>query len=230
MFREPNYYLENATDLCWGKGKLDQERLQILKKFIKGKKILDVGCGVGVYVDYLSKLGFEAVGVDFVSEFIVKALKNQQGTFLVAAADKLPFKNKSFDTVLLFNILEHGDDKKILAEAKRVAKGRIIVIVPKVVDQSLADTGVIYRHYLDKSHQREYSIQDLKFLARKVGLKIELIKKTQLLPNFAVFAALFKGPTIIYKVIGKLIFLPFLRRDYSTEILAIFDKISKVGQ
>lgn len=230
MIRDTNYYLDNAVKLSWGEGKLDKERVQILKTFIKGKKILDVGCGLGVYVDYLTGQGIEAVGVDFVPEFIEEARKNQQGTFQVASADKLPFRKDSFDTVLLFDILEHGDDLKILLEAKRVARQRLIVVVPKVVDQSLADSGVIFRHYLDKSHLREYEVQDLKVLAKKVGLKINHIEEVQLLPNFAVFATLFKGSTaslfinLFYKAIGKIIFLPFLRRDYFTEILAVFDK------
>lgn len=230
MIRDTNYYLDNAVNLSWGEGKLDKERLQILKTFIKGKKILDVGCGFGVYVDYLTRQGIETIGVDFVPEFIEEARKNQQGTFLVAPADSLPFKKDSFDTVLLFDILEHGDDLKILAEAKRVARQRLIVVVPRVVDQSLSDSGVIFRHYMDKSHLREYEVQDLRVLAKKVGLKIKHLKKIQLLPNFAIFASLFRGSTasllinLFYKAMGKIVFMPFLRRDYFTEVLAVFDK------
>ncbi len=226
MIRDKRYYLNNAKNLSWGEGKLDKERLAILKTLIKGKKILDVGCGFGVYVDYLTKQGFEAVGVDFVSEFIKTARKNQQGRFITSSANSLPFENNSFDTVLLFDILEHGDDLKILTEAKRVAKQRIIAIVPRIVDRSLSDSGVIFRHYLDKSHLREYEMQDLKSLANKAGLTINNLKQIQLLPNFAIFAALFKNVSlnIFYKILGKIIFPPFLRKDYFTEILAVFDK------
>ena len=49
--KNQNYYQENAKSLVWGEVKLDSERLEIIHKFTKGKRVLDVGCGMGVYVD-----------------------------------------------------------------------------------------------------------------------------------------------------------------------------------
>jgi len=226
--KNQNYYQENAKSLGWGEGKLDSERLEIIHKFTKGKRILDVGCGMGVYVDYLSRNGFEATGVDFVPEFIESA-KTGQGTFVKATADKLPFKDQSFEIVLLFDIIEHGDDFKILKEASRVGE-RLIVIVPRIVDQSLSETGVIFKHYIDKSHLREYSEVDLGNLAKKLNLKVIHLQKVQLLPNFAIFASLFKGPNLFFKAIGKILFLPFLRKDYFTEFLVVLDKQTSKSQ
>ena len=58
-----NYYVESSYRLGWGeKSQLDQERLKLLKQFIYGKRILDVGCGFGDYVDFLSSQGFESFG------------------------------------------------------------------------------------------------------------------------------------------------------------------------
>jgi len=43
----------------------------------------------------------------------------------------LPFKEKSFDLVILANILEHVDNpKKVVDEAKRVYRGRIYIPFP----------------------------------------------------------------------------------------------------
>ena len=52
--------------------------------------------------------------------------------FINGVGDLLPFKNKSFDTVLLPDILEHVDyanAEKILKESKRVAK-KVLISVP----------------------------------------------------------------------------------------------------
>src|SRR3989344_2578142 len=118
------HYSKNATNLGWGEGsaKLDSERVALLNKFCKGKKVLDIGCGLGLYVDFLSGKGFDANGVDFTAEFIKKAKIEKKGKYYLGNAQKLKFADNFFDTTILFDILEHGDDYAILKEAKRVTK------------------------------------------------------------------------------------------------------------
>lgn len=117
------YYRENSAELGWGPeiAKLDSERLRMLDRHVAGPKILDVACGSGIYTDYLAKRGFDAWGIDLVADFIEKAKTTKQGTYLQGEADRLPFADGEFDTVLLFDILEHVDDAVLLREAKRVA-------------------------------------------------------------------------------------------------------------
>lgn len=219
------YYSKNASSLGWGEesASLDKERVELIKKFIKGKKVLDVGCGIGIYVDFLSSLGFESVGIDFVSEFIEKAKKNMRGVFVRAKADKLPFKEREFDTVLLFDILEHGDDLKILNEAKIVGN-RFLVIVPRKVDIDLQKSGVIFRHYLDKSHLREYESKDLEKLAKNCNLKLVYLEKVHPLYNETIFLSLFEGSVFLKKLIRKLVFLLLPNRIYPTEYFAVLDR------
>lgn len=224
MAKRANYYLKFSLSLGWDNNSgLDKERLELIKKFIKGKKILDVGCGFGLYVDYLSRQGFDATGLDFVEEFIKKATL-RRGTFIKGRADKLPFRNNEFDTILLFDILEHGDDIKILEEAKRVSKERILIIVPRKVDYQLEQSGVIFRHYLDKSHIREYEEKDIEKLAKSVNLKLTYIKVVHPLYNETIFLSLFDGPIILKKIIRKIVFLLLPKKIYPTEYFAVLDK------
>lgn len=220
-----NYYRVNASFLGWGiDSSLDLERVKLLDEFVVGKDVLDVGCGFGHYVDYLCKKGFNAIGVDSEEQFINKAKRKREGVFIKADAEKLPFKNLEFDTVLLFDILEHGDDEKILREAKRVTKERILVIVPAVVDKVLADSGVIFRHYIDKSHLREYQKENLENLAKKLGLNLNFAQKIHPLYNETIFLALFQGPSLIKKIIRKMVFSLLLKKIYHTEYFAVFEK------
>lgn len=223
---DSKHYSKNAANLGWGErsASLDKERVELLKKFVVGKKVLDIGCGFGLYVDYLSSLGFESLGVDFVSAFIKKAQKNKKGTFIKAQADRLPFKNNEFDTCLLFDILEHGDDKKILEEAKRVTRKRILVIVPRKVDYQLEQSGVIFRHYLDKSHIREYEREDVKKLAKKANLKLTHIRSVHPLYNETIFLRMFNGPVFVKKLIRKIVFFLLPKSYYPTEYFAVLDR------
>lgn len=225
MIKSAKYYMKTAQYLGWGEdAKLDKERILLIDQFVLGKKILDVGCGFGLYVDFLSSKNFDATGVDFVSSFIEKAKRSKKGRFLQAPADKLPFRENQFDTTFLFDVLEHGDDKKILTESKRVTKKRILVIVPKKVDFKLEQSGIVFRHYLDKSHLREYERGDLQILAKETGLKLITLKEIHPLYNESIFLSLFAGPQILKKVIRELVFLILPKVAYPTELFALFEK------
>lgn len=224
MTKPSKYYLQ-ALHLGWDKNSLpDRQRLKLLNKFISGKKILDVGCGWGKYVDYLSKEGFDVTGLDFVKEFISWAKEFKKGTFIKGSAISLPFKNELFDTVLLFDILEHGNDKKILSEAKRVSKDKILAVVPRKVDFKLEQSGVIFRHYLDKSHLREYEKDDIKNLAKSVNIKLMQIIRVHPLYNETIFLSLFNGPLLIKKIIRKIVFFILPKTFYPTEYFVVFKK------
>jgi ubiquinone/menaquinone biosynthesis C-methylase UbiE len=225
MHKSKDYYLTQSKQLGWGEAsKTDKERVSLLKKYIVGKNVLDIGCGSGLYVDFLNREGYSASGVDFVEEFIKEARKNKKGQFFISNAQKLPFKNSEFETVILFDILEHGDDGKILKEAKRVSKKRIIVIVPQVVDSTLSECGVIYRHYIDKSHLREYTLESVKKIAEEQDLKLISIMNVHPLFNETVFMALFTGPQILKKIIRKIVLTILGKKYYPTEIFAVLDK------
>ena len=60
------YTVENATLFQWNSvsGDLLPERVDLLKKYVIGKNVLDAGCGGGGFVDYLVGEGFQATGVD----------------------------------------------------------------------------------------------------------------------------------------------------------------------
>lgn len=74
----------------------------IERNFGKGTKILDVGSGEFGLATYISK-GFDIAGTD-----IVFGKHEEKGFKMVkASADKLPFKNNSFDIVVSIDMMEH---------------------------------------------------------------------------------------------------------------------------
>ncbi|MCK4672663.1 class I SAM-dependent methyltransferase [candidate division WOR-3 bacterium] len=76
------------------------------------KKLLEVGCGIGVLSSYLSeKYKWEVTGIDLDPEQIKKAKKdhgeNKYLKFLEADVTKLPFEDNEFDLVLSSDALHH---------------------------------------------------------------------------------------------------------------------------
>lgn len=223
--KEARYYAKHAQKLGWGEANavLDKERVKLIDKFVEGEKVLDVGCANGVYTNYLSKKGFKAYGIDIVTEFIKNNKKKYPKIeFKKGSADSIPYPNKFFDTIILFDILEHGDDQKFLSEAKRVTSKKILIIVPRVVDTELEQSGVIFRHYIDKSHLREYSERDFSKLAKKNKLKIEYLTPVHDLYIDTIFFSLFGGNKLIKKIIRKIILILLPVKKYPTEYFAVF--------
>ena len=83
---------------------------------------LDLGCGEGRLTRELRRRGYTAVGVDVARPLIeIARERDPDGAYRVAAAERLPFADASFDLVVAFNVLMTVDDpERSVAEAARL--------------------------------------------------------------------------------------------------------------
>lgn len=97
-------------------------------------RVLEVGCGLGVYVEQLRAFTPAVFGLEYDFERAVEAgRRNPPSLVVCAAGEHLPYPDNSFDTVLSNEVVEHvQDDRAAVAEMVRVARpgGRIIVFCP----------------------------------------------------------------------------------------------------
>lgn len=155
-----------------------------------GKKILDIGCATGDYCIKLEDKGFECVGIDIDQEYVDVALEKGVNSHRMNA-EKLIFPDKSFDTVLLFEVLEHIKEAgKILDEAKRVAKKNILISVPNCTSfYELKNNNLTYEHMLEQNHVNFFTKSDLEYLLSKhfenfTVKEVEPIQNIMGLPNW----------------------------------------------
>jgi SAM-dependent methyltransferase len=111
-----------------------ERRLEIMRRYVdlEGKRILDVGSGVGAFVRRLREFSPQVVGFDVDREHVVRGAEEVPGLAL-AVGEHLPYKDGAFDVVLMHEVLEHvTDDQATLRETYRVlaAGGKAVIFCP----------------------------------------------------------------------------------------------------
>lgn len=143
-----------------------------IDKFIKllpGKDVLDVACGPGHDTDYLTKRGFNCLGIDLSERMIGLAKKNFEGEYEVMDFFDLKLGDGLFDGMWCSSIFVHikkNDLPKLLKDSTKALRVNGIIGIITAAKQ---------KKVRDKSDTREYVMYDKKELEgylEKTGFKI----------------------------------------------------------
>lgn len=119
----------------------DQYKNDLFRKmnfnFIKGKSVLDVGCGDGSDSEiFFKKYGLKTYGTDVYEHDVIKKDRSFLN-FKIGSVFDIPFPDGFFDYVFMHDVLHHVDEPeqrryyhiKALKELKRVVKKDGFVII-----------------------------------------------------------------------------------------------------
>ncbi len=139
-----------------------------------GAAILDVGCAVGGFLDFLSQRGsFELCGVDTTETYVNRA-REKGFNVVVGDAERLPFSDHLFDVLVVEQVLEHlVHPGRAFHEAGRVLKpgGVLCIGVPDAARYNEL-------HYFDfywllmREHIQHFQIDTLSRLAGAHGFEL----------------------------------------------------------
>ena len=78
--------------------------------FIRGKHILDVGCGDGTDAEiFIREFGLQTTAIDVYENPAIRTVNDL--AFQIASAEALPFQDGFFDYVFLHDVLHHIDEE-----------------------------------------------------------------------------------------------------------------------
>ena len=178
-------------------------RLALVRDYVplEEQRILDIGCGIGMYVRKFREFSQQVWGID------VELPRVQEGSravpnLSVARGEDLPFKEASFDVVFLNEVLEHvEDDARTVAESCRVLRpgGYVVIFVPNRLYFFETHGFYLGKKFIFRllplvnwlpdplrrilvPHVKAYLSRDLKRLAR--GLPLREVVHTYVYPGF----------------------------------------------
>ena len=188
--------LRGEPSYVWRAGQ--RRRLEMIQRAAEDRMrgvILENGCGVGMYVEQLSRLGGKIYGLEYDFERAAQAGQRNPG-IINAAGEFLPYPAATFDLILSHEVLEHvADDFLAVREMLRVLKpgGRALIFVPNR-GYPFETHGIYWRgkyyfgnkpfvNYLPRAwrdrlapHVRVYSAGDLARLFD--GLPVKFVERT----------------------------------------------------
>lgn len=149
-----------------------------------GSEVLDVGCGTGAYTARLAELGRSATGIELNPEYVARARERGVDARVVDAG-RIPFDDDSFDTAILFEVIEHIPGyEDVVREAFRVARRNVLITVPNVGEyEQLERYGLTYWHMVTTDHVNFFSPEDLQRLGADLGARTSVRRAEPLVPG-----------------------------------------------
>lgn len=192
----------------WESGKERRESLHpVIKAFVEPKmdyvnrmlesngrkssfSLLDVGCGNGYFTYYFKDL-YQTVALDFSEDLLRKNIVDLK---VCGSANKLPFKDNSFDIAFCSNLLHHLESpQEAVSEMKRISKKYVILSEPNRNNPLMFMYGLLSK--LNRGTLK-FSLSYMKRLVENEKLKIISASSMGIiLPN--------KIPTVLLPYIKK---------------------------
>ncbi len=137
----------------------------------KDSYILDIGCGSGLMLNELEKLG-NTTGMDMSNEAISFSKEIFKGTIKQGfLPHNVPFEANQFNLITALDVIEHiENDIESLKSIRRILNehGIAIITVPAYM--------FLWSHFDElNEHKRRYTLPELKFKLQQSGLTIEKI-------------------------------------------------------
>ncbi|MBN1796649.1 MAG: class I SAM-dependent methyltransferase [Sedimentisphaerales bacterium] len=153
------------------------EKIKLLKST---DRILEIGCGIGLVVNELTKKGYDIAGTDISTEAIEYGRKKfPEINLKVHAAERLPYDDESFDVVLSFDLFEHiSEIDKHISQVYRVLKNRgyYLFQTPHKYFSATFDTLSSMSFRWRKSHPSLHTPGQLKRRLKSQGFSVKFVK------------------------------------------------------
>jgi SAM-dependent methyltransferase len=171
--------------------------LRALLPDVRGRRVLDAGCGGGRTSAWLVEQGADVVGIDVSAELLRIARERLPSASFLAAdlAEPLPFEDGSFDVVVSSLAMHYLRDwTPTLGELRRIADMVVLSTHHPAMDAELAESGDYFAVELlvdrwvvgGREHEVRFWHRPLSRMFREIaeaGFRVDELSEPQPLPE-----------------------------------------------
>lgn len=168
-------------------------RLNCLKKYCPYGKLLDIGCGTGVFLDEARENGWEVTGIDIADDAVQYARDKFKLEVFQGELDSINLPAAHFDVITMWDLIEHLENPlAILKKANKILKdkGKIVILTPnenslikKIIFLFFKLSGKRWDFLVKKGygihHLYYFSDKNIKELLKKAGFGIIKVVKRE---------------------------------------------------
>lgn len=160
-------------------------KYNVVKQSSSGKKILDYGCGVGDFLDFVRQKNYQIEGFE-PNENALKIAQSKLGD--VVNNQSILDRNQNYDIITLWHVLEHIPNRDEIFQSlidHLYPNGTLIVAVPNHLSHDAQYYGEHWAAYDVPRHLWHFNPESMKTYVERFGMKIESIQP-QYLDSFYV--------------------------------------------
>ncbi len=148
-----------------------------IKKIKPHGKLLDIGCYSGIFLEAAQEVGYEIFGIEASRGALALARQKIKGDLRVGMAENIlvDFPDKSFDIIILFDVLEHlSNPQKVLTLIKLKLKddGLLVFSTPDFSSFLSKIQGKNW-HALLPQHLFYFSVGNIKLILAQTGFGLK---------------------------------------------------------
>lgn len=154
-------------------------RLQVLERLVAGRRLLDVGCAEGYFIDVARSRGWDTVGLELSPYASARA--RSSGLQVIEGSILAPPELAPFDVITLWDTIEHLSDPALaLANARNLLKanGRLAIATGDCRSVAARLLGKHWRLLRDPTHKFFFDERTLVRLLTNTKLRTVRVSRT----------------------------------------------------
>lgn len=174
---EDEFYVSSKADRI-ATCERDADRMERIVGTVRGKRLLDVGCSYGLFLDCVKARGAETFGVELSRHQRTVALKNHPHICSEELKD-CGYPENHFDLLTLWDVIEHlSSPRAFLADAHHVVRrgGFLVICTPNRESVPAKLFGKYWINFA-RMHFYYFSPRTLSFVLERAGFRVVAIEK-----------------------------------------------------